>query len=372
MTILFDLTALYDHLTGIERYAMNIAKNIISGHPENRYILVFKNEIHRSFLDFLTRENVEAHILPACHKFVFYQWRLMRFLKKCQADRYVFLSFVSPWLFRSPNIINTVHDISAWDCPGTRKKYMVLYGKIGIRNALNVSKGIVTVSNFSKQRLVERLKADPKKITVAYNGVSDQFLDQSYISDEMIDKAIIKYNLPNHYLLCLSTVEPRKNMKLLIDAFINLKKKGQIDCDLVLAGRKGWKINEAIGADQEILDRYVHVTGFIEDEDLPIIYSHADAFIFPSIYEGFGIPIIEAMACNTIVVSSDASSLPEVIGDAGLLFESNNVKELENAILKVTRMTENSREELISKGKERFKMFSWKKEAEKFYSSIIK
>lgn len=370
MTILFDLTALYDHLTGIERYAMNISTHIITSHPENHYILVFKNQIHKSFVMIAEQDNVETHIIPACHKFIFYQWRLMRHLRKCNADRYVFLAFVSPWLFRSKKIINTIHDISAWDCPGTRKGYMVLYGKIGILNALRISRKIVTVSMFSKERMIERLGANPKMITVAYNGVSEQFLDQSYITENQILEAEQKYNLPSQYILCLSTLEPRKNMKLLIDAFVDLKKRGQLSCDLVLAGRKGWKLDKVIGSDKDIIDKYVHVTGFIDDEDLPIIYSKAEAFVFPSIYEGFGIPIIEAMSCDTIVVSSDASSLPEVVGDAGILFTSNDVEALESAILKVMEMPREERINYIHKGQERFKMFSWKDEAEKFYSAI--
>lgn len=101
MKILFDLTALYDHLTGIERFAMNISKNIISQHPENTYVLVFKHEIHEQYLAEKNQDNVECVILPKCHKLVFYQWRLMRTLYKIKADRYVFLSFVSPWLFRN-------------------------------------------------------------------------------------------------------------------------------------------------------------------------------------------------------------------------------------------------------------------------------
>ena len=212
MKILFDLTALYDHLTGIERYAMNIAKCIILQHPENDYILLFKNEVHKAFEKICLQDNVDARILPSCNKLLFYQWRLFQALKKCDADRFVFLSFVSPWLFRSPQIINTIHDISAWDCPGTRKWYMVCYGKIGIKNALKHSKRLVAVSEFTKKRLVDRLNATAQKITVVYNGVSEQFLKKAEISNDQINGVKQKYRLPDHYYLCLSTLEPRKNM----------------------------------------------------------------------------------------------------------------------------------------------------------------
>lgn len=370
MTVLFDLSAIYDHLTGIERYAINISKNIIVNHPENRYILIFKKEIHKDFEDIANQENVDAHILAPCHKLIFNQWRLMRHLYKCKADRYVFLSFESPWLFRSENIINTIHDISAWDCPRTRKGYIILYGRIGIRNAIRVSKKIITVSEFSKSRLLQRLGVASDKVEVVYNGVSEQFLNQHGADEETQREVKEKYNLPDRYLLCLSTLEPRKNMKLLIDAFLELRKSGQLDCELVLAGRKGWKLDDAIGTNREIMEKYVHVTGFVDDRDLPIVYSQAEAFVFPSIYEGFGIPVIEAMSCNTVVISSDSSSLPEVVGDAGILFENNSLEGLKQAILRVVNMSDEEKAGYKHKGQKRFRQFSWEKEAERLHSIL--
>ena len=370
MTILFDLTALYDHLSGIERFAMNISRNIIKTHKENNYILIFKNEIHESFLFVNDYPNVKVHILPACHKFLFHQWRLMRLLYKCKADRYIFLSFVSPWLFRSKKIINTIHDISAWDCPQTRKKHMVLYDRVGIRNAIRVSKNIVSVSEFTKGRLVEKLGVDKNKIHVVYNGVSEQFINKTVLSADEEKEVVEKYDLPENYILCLSTLEPRKNMKLLIKAFVDMKKKGQIKCDLVLAGRKGWKLEDALG--DVDCEKNIHVTGYIEDKDLPVIYSKAQVFVFPSLYEGFGIPLIEAMSCDTVVVCSDSSSLPEVVGDAGILFRNKSVSGLEKALSKVLAFSEDERNELIAKGQQRIKKFVWEDEAEKYYRTIIK
>lgn len=365
MKILFDLSAIYDHLTGIERYAINISQNIILSHPEDEYILIFKNEVHNCFSEIAMQKNVEVRILRACHKLAYYQWRLMRELYRCQADRYVFLSFVSPWLFRSKNIINTIHDISAWDCPSSNRKLMVWYGKIGIVDAIKKSKAIVTVSEFSKSRIVDRLGADREKVYVAYNGVSAQFLnEQSSIQNEAIRE---KYNLPQKYILCLSTLEPRKNMRLLIDAYIKLVEEKAIDCDLVLAGRKGWKLEDAVGS---VTDRRIHLTGFVDDSDLPAVYRLADMFVFPSVYEGFGIPIIEAMSQGTVVISSDSSSLPEVIGDAGILFKNNSMSELKKAICTVASMEEEEKRELIQKGYERMSMFSWENEAEKYYKII--
>lgn len=370
MTILFDLTAVYDHLTGIERYAINICKNIIKKHDDNQYILVFKNEVHSEFVFCVKQSNIEIKILKACHKLLFYQWRLMRYLYSVKADRYVFLSFVSPWLFRNKNIINTIHDISAWDCPTSRKWYMIAYGRIGIKNAIHLSKKIMTVSEFSKERIINRLRAQPYKVEVAYNGVSEQFVDLQMASKFRNEKLYQKYNIPSKYILCLSTLEPRKNMKLLIKAYQELLDEGKIDIDLVLVGRKGWKLKDAIGECNQ-LDRHIHLTGFVADEDIPFIYKNAEIFVFPSLYEGFGIPIIEAMSQGTLVIASDSSSLPEVVGDAGFLFENNSKDSLKKTILRALELSKNEREELQIKGFERSRCFNWNIEAEKYYHNIM-
>lgn len=370
MKILFDLTAIYDHLTGIERYTINITKSIIKNHLNNQYFLLFKNEVHSEFKEEVKRSNVKYKIIPACHKLFFNQWRLMRALYAEKADRYIFMSFTSPWFFRTNGIINTIHDISAWDVPESRKKHMVLYGRIGIRNAIRVSRRIGTVSEFSKSRLVERLHVDATKIFVAYNGVAQHFLIAENNECERQEKVVKKYNLPEHYLLCLSTLEPRKNMMLLIQAFKELVEETNLQMDLVLAGRRGWKLDDVLGDEKSIAGR-VHVTGFIDDADLPTVYQKADVFVFPSVYEGFGIPIIEAMSQGTVVISSDSSSLPEVVGGAGILFKNNSLIGLKKAILQYTKLNEKDIQEYRDKGYKRMKAFSWDNEAEKYYQNII-
>lgn len=372
MKILFDLSPIFDHLTGIERFAINIAREIIISHPENKYIIIFKNEVHSTFVDIVSKPNVEYIILKACHKLFFIQWRLMKCLLKCKADRYVFLSFNSPWLFRSRKIINTIHDLSAWDCPETRKWYMTLYGKIGIKNAVHISKEIVTVSNFSRNRIINQFKIDKSKVHVVYNGVSEQFLNTKSVSIGKKQQVIEKYKLPSNFLMCLATLEPRKNMKLLIEAYLELKAQKAIDYTLVLAGRKGWKLEDAIGNNAEVFKESVRLTGFIDDDDLPILYSLAKAFVFPSIYEGFGIPVIEAMSCGTTVICSDSSSLPEVVCDAGILFKNKSKDSLKEAILKFKNMSNEERSLYLKKGFYRSLQFSWKEESENLYKIIVK
>lgn len=368
MRIVFDLTALYDHLTGIERYAMNISYNIIIQHPEHVYILLFKNEVHKKFINIVRQNNVEAKIVRGKNKLYFSQIYLAKCLYKIDADVYVFLAFTSPLLFKNKCIINTIHDLTPWDCPKSMKAYMVAYGKITIKNASKVSKSIISVSEFSKRRISEKLNVDLSKITVAYNGLSEQFLT---IKSESIERIKKKYKLPEKYILCLSTLEPRKNMKILIKAYINLIKKQKIDADLVLAGRKGWKLNEFISENDKNFEK-IHITGFIDDEDLPILYRNAMLFVFPSVYEGFGIPLIEAMSQETLVITSDSSSLPEVAGEAAIFFKNNSVNSLENKIIEVLSLDLVEKENYKKKSLQQAHKYMWKNSAEIYYNTIVK
>ena len=366
MKILIDLTPLYDHLTGIERFAMNISYYLIKLHPENEYILLFKEKVHERFIDICRCKNIKTVILPSKNKFVFRQITLLSALKHNKADCYLFLSFVSPFLFRSKFLVNTIHDMSSWDCPGSRKWYLVLYSRLCIKKSVSLSSMIVTVSNFSKSRIESVLKIPKSNIFVCYNGISDVFQSPTLCDYDVK----LKYNLPDTYILCLSTVEPRKNMSLLIKAYNSLNEKGLINSDLVIVGRKGWKLEQAIGDISLLTDR-IHFTGFVEDIDLPYIYKNARFFVFPSLYEGFGIPVIEAMSQGTIVVSSDSTSLPEVACDAAIYFKSNSLDSLEKSLIYVEKMAQKEREEYIIKGINQSKKYRWDVESEKLYQMII-
>lgn len=207
---------------------------------------------------------------------------------------------------------------------------------------------------------------DPCRIEVVYNGVSQVFTQTLPEQPPDISK---KYEIPGKYLLCVSTLEPRKNMRLLIRAYEKLVRNGETDLHLVLAGRRGWNLKEALG-DASLLGRMIHVTGFVDDDDLPLLYRSAEAFVFPSLYEGFGVPPIEAMSQGTVVISSDAASMPEILGDAPIYFESNNEEALYDALKKVTAMTEAEKRQRQARGRQRAGLYHWEKEAEKLYQVI--
>ncbi|GLC29712.1 glycosyltransferase family 4 protein [Clostridium omnivorum] len=369
MKILIDLTSLADNFSGIERFAMCISKEIINC-KDNEYVLIFKNEIHNEFEELVDNVRVKAYVLKGRNKLLFNQVILPLKIYGIKADAYLFLAFPVPILLFKTNMISTIHDICCWDCPETMKSVSKWYFRISHKVAIRKCKSIITISEFSKQRIVERLKYPENKIWKIKCGISDVFLDFSFSSEEN-EKVISKYKLPSNYLLCLSTLEPRKNMRLLVEAYSRLVLECNVNQDLVLAGRKGWKIDDLLASLDKKVASKIHVTGFIDDIDLPYIYKNAQSFIFPSKYEGFGIPPLEAMSVGTAVISSDSTSLPEVLGNAAIYFENNNKNDLERKIYYITSLiTQNEYLELKKDGINRVKLFSWEKEAKKLIEKL--
>ena len=366
MKICIDLTSLADNLSGIERYAACISLEMIRAHSDT-FTLVFKKEIHPLFEQVCKQDNVKAVVLPECKKLLFNQIRLPRALRQIKADLYIFLAFPVPIFLFKKNMVETIHDITAWDYPETMKGIMNWYFRISHVVALKKCRAIVTISEFSKKRIHDRLKYPNDKIWLVYCGI-DQ--DQFFVHEEKFSAVKEKYHLPEKYILSLSTLEPRKNLPLLIHAYEELVSQGEDVLPLVLAGRKGWKMEELLSSIDDRVKEKLFFTGFVDDEDLPEVYAMADFFAFPSIYEGFGMPPLEAMACGTPSISSDAASLPEVLGDSAIYFKSNDIADLKRALIEVSTMTDGVKEELIPKGLEQVKLFDWKEEAEKLYSKL--
>lgn len=327
MRICVDLTSLADNFSGIERFALSITKELIKNR-EHYWILLFKNSIHEELKK--DEANVEKIVIKGKNKLIFNQIILPFNLLRIKADKYFFPAFPAPFFFFNKDAYNTIHDLSCWDCPESNTKYMILYFKIMYWKAALNDKKIVTVSQFSKDRICSILHVKPENITVIYNGISKKF-NQNKVSESEKKKIQEKYNLPMNYILCLSTLEPRKNLRLLLDACEILHNQGKVN-EVVLAGRKGWKMENFLKDYSRDFLEHVHFTGFIEDKDLPIVYKLADIFVFPSLYEGFGIPPLEALACGTPVISSDAASMPEVLGNNVTYFKSEDVMSLHNAI----------------------------------------
>jgi len=348
MKILIDLTSLAYNFSGIERFALSVTEELIKDETK-QYILLFKDEVYPAFS--ATYPHVRKVVLKGKNKLLFFQLDLPARLLFLHADYYFFPAFPAPLLFFRRHAVTTIHDLGCYDFPDTNKRYMIPYYRILYRKAALCGKKIATVSEFSKGRIVDLLGVKPSNVCVCYSGLSDTFLNFEYSSSSF---AAVKeqYALPEKYIVSLSTLEPRKNFRLLIDAYTDLLLAGQTDCELVLVGRKGWMIDDLLsGLPEEVLP-HIHFTGFVEEEALPYIYKGASMFVFPTLYEGFGLPPIEAMSLGTPVVCSNAASMPEVLGDHALLFESRDKEGLKAKILEMAGLSSEDREAMVSAGME--------------------
>lgn len=248
---------------------------------------------------------------------------------------------------------------------------MVNWGKFGIENAEH----IITISNFSKKDIIKNYKVSSEKITVAYPGYDKNIFKptKDLKKTELIKE---KYGVSGKYVIYLGTIQPRKNLLRLIEAFKPIE-----NLKLVIVGktkglgREGWMFDEILAKPAKLgIEDKVIFTGFVPTEELPYLLSDAETFILPSLWEGFGIPPVEAMACGTPVVVSKISSLPEVVGSAGLLVDPHSVTQIEQAIRTITT-DKKLREKRIKMGLEQAKKYSWDKMAKtilKVFESVVK
>jgi len=254
----------------------------------------------------------------------------------------------------------TIHDIVPIDMPevfGLERR--ALYRFLLPRLVQRV-RAVITVSAFTRERLIERVKVSPSHVHAIHLGVDQRFSPQGAGYTERVRNAL---QVPSpHYILSLGLIGPHKNLPRLFVAWERIQRELPNEVWLVVAGGKE-KSSVLKCAGVQKLPTRVHLAGRVADEFLPALYSGALAFVYPSLYEGFGLPPLEAMACGTPVLTSNVTAMPEVVGDAGLLVDPYNVEAIAHGI---RRLVEDSalREELRKKGLERAKQFTWERTAE--------
>ena len=277
--------------------------------------------------------------------------------------------YVIPPISPCPTIA-TIHDISYEFYPKFFKPLSRLRMCTLIPMAARRSRYVLTVSQFSKNEIIKKYGIPEDKVIVTYNGVADRF--RCITSKETLLKETARFKLNHPFILSVGTLNPRKNLPLLIKAYANLRKRGKIDQDLVLAGPESYKARQVF---QEIktqgVDKAVRAIGHVSDRELVALYNRADFFVYPSIYEGFGLPVVEAMACGTPVITSNCSSLPEVAGGAAVLIDPRSKSEMENAMSSLAADTD-LRATLTKQGKKRAKHFTWDKTAEATLSAYFR
>ncbi len=363
-----DYTAAVQQRAGIGRYTRNLVRALAAIDRENEYVLFAAVGRGRP-VDEDWPSNFRVRSVPLSDRTMAILWHRLRVPLPIEA-------FIGPVdLFYSPDFVLpptrartvlTVHDLSFVRMPECADPNLRAYLNKAVPRSVHRADLVLADSQNTKRDLVELLGVNPQQIEVIYPGVEERFRP---IEDQaLLENVRRRYDLPARFILGLGTLEPRKNFPRLIEAFASLQVGKFASLHLVIAGRPGWLYEGIFAAVERLgLEGKVAFPGFIADEDLPALYNLAELFVFPSLYEGFGLPPLEAMACGVPVVASNSSSLPEVVGEAALTVDPMDVKGLAEAM---GRLLDDGalRKRMIERGLERARTFTWEGAARKLVS----
>jgi len=273
------------------------------------------------------------------------------------------VQFTAPPFAPCP-VVTTIHDLAFEHIPETFKRRSFLQLRLTVRRTARRAAHIVTPSEFSRQDVIKTYRIAPERISVTPEAAAAHFAPVE--DGRMIERTKQRYGINGDYILAVGSIQPRKNLPRLIRAYASLRRKrpeGNLP-QLVFVGKQAWLYAETLRAlgESEVKNQTL-LTGYVPEEDLPALYSGALCFVYPSYFEGFGLPPLEAMACGAAVITGNRTSLPEVVGDAALTVNPFDEEELAAAIGKLID-DENLRALLQRKGVERAAQFSWRQTAQ--------
>ena len=335
MHVAIDYTAAVQQGAGIGRYTRGLVAALARGDDGNRYTLFCAGSGPPPTQ---WPERFAVHTTRMRASWLAIGWHRLRL--PLYADRLIggcdiFHSpdFSLPPLQRALGVV-TVHDLSFVRVPECADPRLRSYLQTMVPRSVRAARRVLADSMSTRNDLIEFLRVPPEKISVVPAGVEPHF--QSITEASVLATVRARYALPERFILSVGTLEPRKNFARLISAHGRLRRQTGLPIDLVIVGKPGWLYDDIYKrVEEEGLRGHVLFTGYVADADLPAVYSLASLFAFPSLYEGFGIPPLEAMACGVPVVCSNNSSLPEAVGDAALMVEAEDVQALADAMARV-------------------------------------
>ncbi len=361
---------LEDKLEGIGWFTYETMKRITQNHPEHNFFFLFDRPYSEKFI---FGKNVTPVVLfpQARHPFLYFlyfEFAVTAALKKIKADYFISTDgYMS--LSSSIKTLNVIHDINFLHRPKdlpflTRNYYNYYFPKFAHKAAR-----LATVSEFSKRDMVSSYKVNADKIDVVYNGCNPQYITSS---EEEQKKTKYRYSNGRPYFLFVGSLNPRKNIKNLLTAFDEFKKTYSNDIKLLLAGQVMWDDSDFKDVYHNMKFKHdVHFLGRLSSSDLKSIIASSLALTYVPFFEGFGIPILEAMYCDVPVITSNVTSMPEVTGNAGILVNPNSTFDIMEAMLSIARDNK-LRISLIEKGRIQREKFSWDKTADKLWNSFEK
>ncbi|MEA2575943.1 MAG: hypothetical protein QOH93_3241 [Chloroflexia bacterium] len=353
MLVGFEASALHGRKSGVGYHTENMMASIMAASPENRYVLFSSRDVRGD--DYALGAGLEYNARHFPVRTVWMQTVLPSALRQVRPDLCHFTNYLAPVQCPCPSIV-TIYDMTVFITPRfhTFKKFVLDRTLIPI--VARRADAIVTVSNSARNDILRYLKVPRDKVRVIPGAASSHFHLTN--DEDKLEEVRRRYGLDGSYILYVGTIEPRKNLVRLARAFSRLKKRG-LPHKLLIVGQAGWQVGPVYAEVERLgLTKDVIFTGYVPLEDLPPLYTMAESLAFPSLYEGFGLPVIEAMACGTPVITSRSSSLREISGDAALLIDPLSVDELEDALYRV-HSDPVLRACLREKGIARAALFTW-------------
>jgi len=377
MRIAIDYTAAARQGAGIGRYARELVTAILAGADAADYVLMTASAgLGQSWAAEKERLRQIAgnhpltfRDIPLTDDWMARLWQRLRLPLPAEwitgrADVFYSPDFVLPPLLRRTRAVLTVHDLSFLRYPETFPPALRTYLENAVPRSVARSDAILADSEATRQDLIELLRVPPAKVTTLYCGVASRFTPEPAPGER--ERLRARYGIGERpYVLAVGTIQPRKNYPHLIAACAPLAKTYNIE--VVIAGRPAWLAEPTLEAVKAC--DYVRLMGFFDDDDLPALYRQAHILAFPSLYEGFGIPPLEAMACGAPVVASTAASVPEVVGNAGLLADPQNISAWTTALERLMN-DQDLRAQLRRDGLQRARQFTWEAAARQWAALV--
>lgn len=367
MRIAIDYTAAIRQGAGIGAYVRNLVTAMLAQDTSNQYTLLTSGRSTKE-RPFPEAENVRGHSLLVPDRYLnilWYRWQVPfpPTLFSGPVDIYHGPDFALPPLGQKVRKVVTIHDLAFLEHPEYAVSSLAAYLRKVVPEAIKAADIVATISHEVSRTLIDHFQIPQEKLVVIPPGVGKSF---HRITDPIIlDATRHKFALKHPLVLAVGTLEPRKNHMGLIKAFYQAQKKKNGPAMLAIAGGKGWLYEETMHLVDELkLDKKVRFLGRVSDLELITLYSMADLFAFPSFFEGFGMPPLEAMACGTPVITSNVSSLPEFASDAAFLVNPHNTDEIAQAISRLLEDKQLHRE-LQEKGYQRAREYTWERSAQK-------
>lgn len=367
MRISIDISQIAYQGTGVANYTSQLVENILKIDKKNEYTLFGISLRQKGLLEGYVEKcsalnkKVKGKIFSIPQTLGNFLWNRLHLLNIESLVAKIDVFHSSDWIEPPSNArkVTTVHDLVIYKYPESSHPDIVQTQKRRLKWVKKESDLIIADSQATKNDIVEILRIKTSRIKVVYPGIKEIF---KIASSQEIDAVSRKYNLEQDYILAIGKREPRKNLDRVLSAFEKFLTHPLISTrkrlpELIIVGRRGW--GKGIAPSKR-----VRILGFVPQTDLPALYSGAKIFVYPSLYEGFGLPVVEAMACGCPVITSNRGSLKEVSGDAAIFVDPEISDDIAIKLSKLF-IDNNLRQELVKKGKENARRFSWEQSAKK-------